>query len=250
LGEKDERKEYMKKISYILAIIAVLSISYLSWEAHRFFRNPISAKPGEFLIDVAPGAPLQAVSDQIKNQGASFSPFIFKLWSRLQSRRLSLRVGEYRIQNHWSAFRALKETLSGRPLLYKITIKEGFNAWDIQNTFANLGFQLTDKQKKNLIENEGTWFPETYSYQKYDSAESILKSMREQFESRALPILKQHPWAETPEGLRKLLTLASIVEKESGVFEEQPLIASVFWNRIHSKMKLQSDPTTIYGLLP
>ena len=113
-------------------------------------------------------------------------------------------------------------------------------------------------EKHNLIGSktarsgtlEGFLFPETYQYEKETSIESLIDSALSQFKERALPILKEHPWASTHEGLYKLVTLASIVEKESGHADEQPMIASVFWNRIEKKMRLQSDPTTIYALFP
>jgi UPF0755 protein len=98
---------------------------------------------------------------------------------------------------------------------------------------------------------EGFLFPETYSFRKYESPKVVVDAMLEQFRARALPILQSHPsWGSTPEGRYRLLTLASMVEKESGDKEEQPIIASVFWNRLQKKMRMESDPTTIYGLMP
>lgn len=236
---------------------------------NTFMRTPLFADKGEFMLDVSPGASFPSIRHQIEGMGIKTDAFGWRAWVWARNAAKRLRIGEYRIQKQWSQYRMLEEILSGQPVLHKIVVKEGHNIWDIEASFREaygekgvaefrrliadpvrlekMGVPTTKGVRRTL---EGFLFPETYSYQKYDAPAQLVDAMLDQFNKRAMPLLEQHSWAQTPQGRYRLLTLASIVEKESGKADEQPLIASVFWNRIKKKMKLQSDPTTIYGLMP
>ncbi len=164
----------------------------------------------------------------------------------------------------------LRSLTEGKSRSLSLLVIEGHNIWDIQNSWASLNKRFNPETYQKLLRDpkllakagvptsvpeeyktlEGYLFPETYNIEKYDAISGILSTMIDEFNARARPILKDHPWAKTPEGFYRLLTLASIVEKESGQSDEQPLVASVFWNRLNKKMRLQSDPTTIYALFP
>ncbi len=263
----------VKKIGLAMTLLLLALMAYAGWTYYQFAFMPASKSSKAVIIDVAPGVTLHSLQKQFQDHGIIMSSLAIKIWSRQNPSSNRLKIGEYEINTSWSGYKILAEIVSGRPLLRKVVVKEGFHIWDIQEMLIQSGL-LKNKEdylalvtKKEYLNRfkvpvqkisgkglqptiEGFLFPETYSYQKYDNAETLVKAMLNEFEARALPILREHPWGQTPEGIYRLVTLASIVEKESGDQAEQPLIASVFWNRIHKKMKLQSDPTTIYALLP
>jgi UPF0755 protein len=253
--------------SLILAIMAATGLYF--W--NQFAIKPALNSPDYFVLDVPPKSTFQSVTDSMMKEGIFINSLLFRAWLRVRGSHGGLRVGEYKIKKNWSQLHILNEILSGQPLMHKLIIKEGHSIWDVMLEWSKVWPLVPQSElikmlrdKKNLVrmdvpENlrkdktttlEGFLFPETYSFRKYDSPKKLLDAMLEQFNNRGLPILKSHPLGATPEGRYRLLILASMVEKESGVFSEQPIIASVFWNRLSRGMKLQSDPTTIYGFMP
>lgn len=259
----------MRFFAWALAGLLIIggAATFRVW--NTFMHQPLFAEPGEFMLDVSPGTSFPGIRRQVESMGVKTDAFGWRAWVWARNASKRLRIGEYRIQKHWSQYRMLQEILSGQPVLHKVVVKEGHSIWDIEASFREaygekgvaefrrliadpvrlekMGVPTTKGVRRTL---EGFLFPETYSYQKYDAPAQLVDAMLEQFNRRAAPLLEQHSWSQTPQGRYRLLTLASIVEKESGKAEEQPLIASVFWNRLKKKMKLQSDPTTIYGLMP
>jgi len=255
-------------ISASIVGIVLLALGFQYWS----FSDSHPDRRGSMVINVAPGTAFYDIYDQLQEKGIFVSELNFKVWTRLNNASNKLRKGEYVVEKRWSHSKILNHILYGLPLFHSFTVKEGFNIYDIEKIYMNAFSEINTSNKfQNLVRNptkikqmnipysdlpqkarslEGYLFPETYAYQKYDSAETLVQAQLEQFKRRALPILEKHPWAKEPGGIFKLVTLASIVEKESGVFHEQPTIASVFWNRLNKKMRLQSDPTTIYALLP
>ena len=164
------------------------------------------------------------------------------------------------IRTGGSAHQILKKVLDGPAKSHRIVVREGNSIWDIQTAFRDSKLDITPEAYQAWIRDpkrlrrmgvpkmtdprvkatlEGFLFPETYTYYKYHSAESVLESMLSQFEKRIKPLLAEHPWGATPEGRYKLLILASIVEKESGDVKEQPLVASVYWNRVRKGMRMR-----------
>lgn len=261
----------MKKIlvvAFLLIGFAAAAGAYLSWD---FAVRPASSIAGEISIDVPPGSTIHSLRRTLEAKGMQIPALPTRLWNSLTQASRKLHVGEYDITPSASAYVILKKILDGPAKSHQLTLREGTHIWDIQNIFAESSLKVPRdtyhawvRDPKRLARMgvpkmmdprvrptlEGFLFPETYTYFKYNSAESVLDSMLDLFEKRIKPILMEHPWGATPEGRYKLLTLASIVEKESGDIGEQPVIASVYWNRIRKGMKLQADPTTIYGLMP
>lgn len=260
----------MKLIRGVLFFAVLSVVTFLSYQ-YWLFTAPHAERNGSIVINVFPGAKVSDLHEQLKEKGVEISPLNFKIWARTSRAGSKLRRGEYVVDLKWSNSKILSHILYGLPLFHSFTIKEGLNIYDVQGIYQEAFPKLTSQNFQALIRNskrlekmgipveklptksrtlEGFLFPETYAYQIYDSAEMLVEAQLAQFNRRALPILKEHPWASEPDGIFRLLTLASIVEKESGDFHEQPIIASVFWNRLKKNMRLESDPTIIYPLLP
>lgn len=258
-------------ISYLLALLIIFATLVGGYFYYPFMSFPMKDGNGSFTVDILPGSSFSDLRASFAKEGVTVDKYALKIWMIFSGeQKTTLKVGEFLLHNDWTTARAFDEILHGVPIMHKVVVKEGHNIYDIQNELAtakdpaaardflalvrdpkllaSAGIPSTVNEKLRSL--EGFLFPETYAFSKYDPTAKIVKSMLEQFRVRALPILQEHPWGKSPDGLYKLLILASIVEKESGNKDEQPLVASVFWNRIEKKMRLQSDPTTIYGLLP
>lgn len=206
-------------------------------------------KPGAFnedmVFEVKAGERLQAVSRRLEAGGVISNGTIFRIAARSSGNDRRLKFGEYKIP----AFASMNEVLglitSGRALAYQVTIPEGLTSFQIVTMLMDeplLSGEITE------IPPEGSLAPDTYSISKGDSRASLIRRMT----------LAQHKiiteaWALRAEGLPlespdEALTLASIVEKETGMNDERALVASVFINRLNRGMKLQTDPTVIYGV--
>jgi UPF0755 protein len=260
----------MRWILSFFFVIGVLAAGVVGYGAWSFYSHPASEARGEVIVDVPPNSTLLGVVAGLEAQGLRLDPLAVRLWARITGSASKLRVGEYSVQSQWSPAEILDAILHGAPRSYKIVVKEGWHIWDIEKAFADSQFKLEPAEFQRLVSDralldelevpqpptgvrrtlEGYLFPETYTYFKYDTPATVVRQMVAFYKEKALPILKQHPWGQTPEGRYKLLTLASIVEKESGDVAEQPTIASVYWNRLNKSMLMQADPTTIYGLMP
>lgn len=186
--------------------------------------------------------------------------FSFSILAFVKGKARKMRAGEYLFKSSMFPDEVLSKLVNGEEFFHIFTIPEGFNLLQVAQTIEDAGLV-----KKDLFLNkasdraflstlgikgssaEGYLYPDTYRFQKSAGAEKILKGMIERFheifdkdcEKRAQEL-----------GFTKeeVVVLASIVEKEAGVSWEKPLIAAVFENRLKHKMKLQSDPTVIYGL--
>lgn len=256
---------------FLIPLILVIGIgSYFVWE---FLIKPAhSPNVKQIVVEVEPGDHLNAVVSKLSRQNIHIPELPFKVWNRLTTAHKRLHVGEFEIPvSNSSAFDIINAVLDAQPKGHRITIREGLNIWDIAKIFNEaplnvpeetfLGWMRSPEKMRAAgvpVENldsklaslEGYLFPDTYTFFKYTSPEVLVDQMIELFKKNTAPILSQHQWGNSPEGRHRLLTLASIVEKESGDLDEQPVIASVYWNRIRKNMRLQADPTTIYGLMP
>lgn len=207
------------------------------------------AKPGriteDVVFEVRKGDRLRGVSDRLEEAGLIGNGTIFRIAARYSGHDQQLKFGEYRIPAYASMDQVLDVITSGKALAYQVTIPEGLTSWQIVQLLKEEPLLTGDVAE---IPPEGSLAPNTYSISKGDSIESVLRRMTE-----AQHIIITEAWALRADGLPLLdtdeaLTLASIIEKETGVPEERRLVASVFINRLNRGMRLQTDPTVIYGV--
>lgn len=220
---------------------------------------PAAAEAPEVLFTVHPGDPLSRVARRLAEDGLVRDARAVEWLARWRGAAGSLRVGEYRLQASLTPGEILARLTAGRVATYEVAIPEGFTAVQVAARLEEAG--LADSQAfVRAVEDaelarelgvpanrlEGYLYPETYRLPRGLSAEAVVEVMVEQF---------QQVWAEfAPHAaarglsLHEVVTLASIVEKETGAAEERPRIASVFANRIARRMRLESDPTVIYGI--
>lgn len=179
---------------------------------------------------------------------------------KILHRGKTLKAGEYRFAGPRSAEQVILSIASGDVVTYRVTVPEGFSAEEIGALFASQGFG-TESDYRRLVNSpaqfeglpkearslEGFLFPDTYTVTRSMTAREILTLLTRQFARRATTTVMPRPQAPG-RSLLEAVTLASLVEKETAVPEERPLVAAVYANRLARGMLLQCDPTTIYAL--
>ena len=230
--------------------------------AHRTLFSEIrllSADSPPVKIEVVAGSSLSRVAMELSKAGYLSSPMLFKLWARLQGAENSIQTGEYELSAGITPAQLLDKIVRGDSVQYRITLVEGWTfqqaleaLWNAENIRSSLNNSSPTEiaQRMNLdYENpEGLLYPDTYFYTKGTlDIELLLRAnerldtvLSQAWESR----LGALPYANSYEAL----TMASIIEKESASNSERALIAGVFVARLDLGMRLQSDPTTIYGM--
>ena len=230
--------------------------------AHRTLFSEIrllSADSPPVKIEVVAGSSLSRVAAELSQAGYLSSPMLFTLWARLQGVANRIQTGEYELSSGITPAQLLDKIVRGDSVQYRITLVEGWTfqqaleaLWNAENIRSSLNNSSPTEiaQRMNLdYENpEGLLYPDTYFYTKGTlDIELLLRAnerldtvLSQAWESR----LGALPYANSYEAL----TMASIIEKESASNSERALIAGVFVARLDLGMRLQSDPTTIYGM--
>ena len=182
---------------------------------------------------------------ELEKQGLITSQDIFKLGVKLSGFERKLQAGEFVLPAKASMFDIMMTLSGGQVIQHRLTIVEGWTSWQIAeylNGIDNMTSPITD------LPREGSVLPETYLYTKNTARHDLIRRMQ----VRQLDLMDLL-WQKRDEGLPLLsmedaLILASIVERETATPEERPHIAGVFINRLRKNMRLQTDPTVIYGL--
>lgn len=243
-----------------VAIPATVFFGTYTLAKRYFFEAADPTNPDKIIVEVGENDPFQAVAQQLKEKSLIRSSLAFRVTAQLQNKDTQIKAGEYEMSPSMSPREILDRMVRGEMFHRRVTVKEGMSLADIMKTLKEAGiieplpFQLALEDREFLesqgIESssfEGYLFPETYYFPRNTSPKKIIAAMHEQLEKRWLP-----EWTQRAEILElskhNVLTLASIIEKESGNFDEQPVISSVFHNRLKRNMRLQADPTVIYGI--
>ena len=253
----------MKKIiiiSVIFVFIGICSLTVFILDLRHYALRPTDQKPQKVMMYIPAGQSLKATTDALFKNGIITSPFKFNLVARLKGYDKRLKAGEYALSASMAPIQIMEKLVKGEVELYKITIPEGFNIYQIADLVAEAGFapnsnfidaatsaDLARKNNINAETLEGYLFPETYYFPKKVKVETIISTMVDRFWK-----VFNSAWQERADQLgfsiHQIVTLASIIEKETGAPSERPVISSVFHNRLKKKMRLESDPTVIYGL--
>ncbi len=231
----------MKKL--IIIFLIVLSVlAYMQIKGWIAASGPLLNVTN---VVVPKGASLKTVAEELSRAGVIDKPWLFRIMARINGLAKHLKAGEYQFMPGISLQAAMDKIARGEVFFRRITIPEGLTSGQIMYLIAN----YPDLEGEiDLDVKEGELLPETYSFELGASRNSIIlqawaamqKALEEVWASRdsSLPL----------KDVNELLTLASIIEKETGVPEERPLVASVFLNRLKKGMRLQTDPTVIYAI--
>ncbi|MFO1363324.1 MAG: endolytic transglycosylase MltG [Burkholderiales bacterium] len=250
----------LKLIKYLilLAILAVLGAG--AW-LYQFARAPLrlSAEPLEFTV--APGSSLRAATRQIVRAGVDMPEWAFETVARATVKPTDIKAGTYELRAGATPLDLLGKLTRGEFALSDVKFIEGWTfrqvraALDAHPRIRHDTAGLPDADVLRRLElpithPEGWFFPDTYVFPRGASDLEILRSAHRAMEKRLAAA-----WAERQPGIPlaspyEALILASIVEKETGRPQDRPLIAAVLHNRLRSGMRLQADPTVIYGLGP
>lgn len=233
---------------------------FAAWEYVSFVSFKSGAVTDVLIVDVPPGRSFSSVSNQLGTDGAVKRADYFRWYARLQGKDKALKVGEYQINRAMTPAEILNVLASGQGLKRTVTIPEGTHMYDVALFLEQKGLGSKEsyiQMFKNpelsqellgqrLYSLEGYLFPETYHFTKYMTQKEIIKKMVDTFLRVYNDVSEGKPHAMSR---HQIVTLASVVEKETGAKFERPRIASVFFNRLQKRMRLQSDPTILYGMM-
>ncbi len=231
-------------VAAIASALFVLIAGFAGYLAVERIERPGPLR-AETTVVIPRGAGLDAIAGQLAEAGIIEQAWLFGLVVRLEGRGRGLRAGEYLIPAGLSMREAIALLESGRTVVRRVTVPEGLTSLQLVELLHR-----TEGLEGSVAATppEGSLLPETYHFSLMDSRQDLVARMAE-----ARDTLIAELWAQRSDGLpiatpEEAVILASIVEKETGVPEERPLVAGVFVNRLRKGMRLQSDPTVIYGL--
>lgn len=237
----------------ILAVPVVVLLVYVQISVPQELSTPVQ-------IQIQPGTGLSKVANDLQNAGVVRSALVVKLLARWKQQGGQIQAGNYRFIDPATPGEVLDRLIRGDVEKVSLTIPEGFTLRQIITRVAEKGFGQREKLSDlahdvDFIQSlgieaaslEGYLFPETYLFAPGIDEKALLKMMVEQFRNHADSKLKK---AAEKLGLtlHQWVTLASIIEKETGIVAEMPVISSVFHNRLKRNIPLQTDPTVIYGI--
>lgn len=248
------RKEKKKKrqsglLQALNAILSLIVIGLVAAIGLFYFGVTKFHEPGQITEDtvftVAEGAGLNQVAARLEESNIIDNQYVFRFGAIALDQNKGLKRGEYLLPANASMQQILDTLVNGRPIQYDVTIPEGFTSWQIVERLRAHEY-LTGEITE--LPPEGSMLPNTYIFERGTDRNVIIKEMIEAHDKAVEEI-----WATRNENLpistiEEFVTLASIVEKETGVAAERPMVAGVFVNRLNKGMRLQSDPTIIYGI--
>lgn len=206
------------------------------------------------------GEPLAAIVHRLKDHGVISNERLFSFWARLWGLDKKIHWGLYRFELPLPPRQVLDQMQLGKGLFHRVTVPEGLTVREIAELLEKAAIAdkerfLAEAAKPELLSRvgmegrgiEGYLFPDTYYFTPFMTERDILIAMVEQFRASFNSRLAEQA-GEIGLDVHQAVTLASLIEKETGVDEERPLISAVFHNRLRARIPLQSDPTVIYGL--
>jgi UPF0755 protein len=243
-----------------LAVVAALvsGAAGLAW-LRGYLASPLAIPAGDYTLQIDPGMPLSAVTARLADEDVLRHPRVLALWGRWTGDAGRIRAGEYRLMQGLTPGGLLEQLVKGQVLLHSLTLVEGWNVREIMQAISRHPAlvrtlqtdepdQLASELDLEFKSAEGAFFPDTYHFTRGTPDRELLgrahATLMTQLDEAWTSRDPEVPLASAYE----LLILASIVEKETALASERPLIAGVFSRRLQRGMRLQTDPSVIYGL--
>lgn len=249
----------LKRLLGLLLVLAILAGGWIVMDYRAFLQTPLKLPEQGMELVVTPGMSLRAVANELERRDALDTPAYLVALARLEEKSRHIQAGEYQIDAGTTPRQLLLQMIEGRVRMHSFTVVEGW-------TFAQLRQAMSQSESfEHTLEGvdpqqimaklgypdqhpEGRFLPETYHFPRGTSDLDFLRRAHEALASRL-----ESEWNERQDGLPlsspyEALILASIVEKETAVESERTRIAGVFVRRLQRGMRLQTDPTVIYGM--
>ncbi len=242
-----------------LLIFFLFSAGGMGLEFSRFLKTPLTIAEEELYFEVEPGMSIERVSRNLAEAGILKDPQYFRWYGRFTGQARNIKVGEYRLTPDMTPQDLLNVITRGRVVQYSFALIEGWTFKELMRRIEaspHLEQTLKGKTPEEIMAAigyegkpyEGYFLPDTYLFPRNYSDADLLKRSYE-----AMQVVLENAYQNRDPDLpiktpHELLTLASIIEKETGIAEERPEIAGVFTRRLQKGMRLQTDPTVIYGM--
>ena len=248
------------KISLVLLTVLVVTVSCFIFDIMNYAGEPAGKDDVMKLVVVEKGQSFNATLDSLEKAGVIKNPLKLKLFARIKGYDKKIHAGEYALSSVMPPALILDTMLRGKVYLHRITVPEGFNMQRVASVISEAGFGTVETfmkiatdpsflQEKGIHAGtlEGYLYPDTYYFPKDESCENIISAMVEKFQSVFTPEWEKRA-KELGLSIHEIITLASIIEKETASQDERLVISSVFHNRLKKGMRLETDPTVIYGI--
>jgi UPF0755 protein len=247
-------------VALLFLIVIISAAGYWLWHDYQRFRStPLQISGMGVNYQVKPGTSLIEVANDLSTKGILRQPFYLRALALDMGVSTKIKAGEYLIVANTTPEMLLDQLVRGKVLEYSLTLIEGWTFKQalatvrihpmIVQTLASLSTeQIMDRLGLAGVYPEGRFFPDTYLFPRGTTDADILKRAYQRMQK----VLAQE-WQERADGLPiktpyEALILASIIEKETGVADERKQVAGVFTRRLQKRMRLQTDPTVIYGM--
>ena len=248
-------------VGWLVVLVLVAAVGLGGWTYITLERSYKGYAEAEQFVEIPAGSGTASMGRRLADMGVvrSASSFRLAVWLRGAGRRL--QAGEYRFDSAMTPSQVVDKIARGDVFVRAITFREGLTVREMAALYESGGFGAASEfiaASKNapLVNDidpaardlEGYLFPDTYTLQRRTTAEQLIERMVTQFKKTLTPEIQQQAAARGM-SVRQLVTLASLVEKETGKAEERPVVAGVYANRLRIGMGLQCDPTVIYALM-
>ena len=250
----------MKKIFFGLFVVAVLGVGAAWWAGQQVGSAYRGFTGEEVFVDIPQGSSVSAMGDRLAAAGVVSHPLIFRIAARMSGAERTLQAGEYRFAEPSTPAQVVQRLARGDVYTRAVTFREGLTIWDMAEVFeaAGLGvaddflreardparIQSLDPDARSL---EGYLFPDTYQLPRSAGAKGIVDAMVAGF-LRAFDDELRAAAAARGMSVKQVVTIASLVEKETAAGSERPIVSAVYQNRLRIGMGLQCDPTVVYAL--
>ena len=247
------------KILGSILIVTSFTLAWMIMDLDAFINKPMELKAQDQRVVIPPRSNLNEVAERLVTAGLIEHPRYFVWYARIKGAATQIRAGEYSIDASMTPKQFLERIVAGAVAQYALTLVEG---WNFQQVLAAINSteqfqhllagaspeQIMARIGAAQIAPEGQFLPDTYYFPAGTSDVEFLKRAYDAMQEQ-IKIL----WPQRKQGLPynspyEALIMASIVEKETGIARERPLIAGVFVRRLQTNMRLQTDPTVIYGM--
>jgi UPF0755 protein len=251
----------LRKLLWLLVVVVLLAAGAGWWQWNRLVTPYKGFEGAETFVDLPQGSSVSAIARKLADAGVVVDPWAFRIAARLSGEERRLQAGEYRFTDAAKPGDVVSRLVEGDVFVRPLTFPEGLTIREMAEIFEKSGrgtdqeflaaaknVQLVEAVDPGATSLEGYLFPDTYTLARQDTAETIVASMAKGFLAAYTDDLRAEA-ERASMTTREVITLASLIEKETSVASERPLVAAVYRNRLRIGMLLQCDPTVIYGLM-